>query len=137
MDTLHTLVETVLAKQKFHLKQSTYESRKNYLIRLEEHGKKIGINEPCQKLYDSYVATRTLTPDLRFQLYHAVRLVDAEAGTMAFTSEGRLYNEPVLPSMEETDALFRNISFPVEDGTLDTGYLILRAKKEMEYLQLS
>lgn len=52
MDKLLTLVEIVLAKQKFHLKQSTYESRKNYLIRLAEHGKKIGINEPCQKLYD-------------------------------------------------------------------------------------
>lgn len=56
---------------------------------------------------------------------------------MAFTPEGRLYNEPVLPTMEKTDALFRNISFPVENGTLDVGYLILRAKKEMEYLQLS
>ncbi|HCS75081.1 MAG TPA: integrase [Clostridiales bacterium] len=137
MDTLHTVVAAVLTKQKCHLKQSTYEARKNYLVHLAEHGEKIGITEPCQELYDSYVAIRPMTPDLRFQLFHAVRLVDAEAGTMALTPEGRLYNEPILPSIDVTDAVFKNISFPIEDGTLDTGHLILRAKKEMEYLQLS
>ena len=137
MNTIHTVVETVLAKQRSHLKQSTYEARKNYIIRLAEHGEKIGIKEPCQELYDSYVTSRSLTTELHFQLYHAVRLVDAEAATKAFTPEGKLYNEPMLPSMDDSDAVFKEISFPLEDGILDTGHLILRAKKEMEYLQLS
>lgn len=137
MDTIRTVVKTVLAKQKCHLKQSTYEARKNYIIRLAEHGEKIGITKPCQELYDSYVTTRSLTPDLRFQLYHTVKLIDKESRTMALTPKGGLYNEPKLPSMDEANTLFKNISFPFEDGVLDAGYLILWATKEMEYLQLS
>ena len=51
---------------------------------------------PTKELYDSYVP-RAATPDLRFQLLYAVRLVDKEAETKAFTPEGKLYNEPIIP----------------------------------------
>ena len=120
MDKLHEVVNIVLLKEKDKLKSSTYEARKGYLIQLVDHGGRIGISEPCQKLYDSFVARATT----------AVRLVDAEAGTLAYTPEGKLYNEPQLPSMSESDAAFKNLSFPIKDGVIDTGYMILRAKKE-------
>ena len=136
MDKLHEVINTVLLKEKDKLKPSTYEARKRYLIHLAGHGAGIGIGEPCQELYDSFVA-RAATVDLRFQLYHAVRLVDAEAGTRAYTPEGTLYNEPKLPSMAESDTVFKEFSFPIEDESIDIGHLILRAKKEMEHLQLS
>ena len=87
-------------------------------------------------MYDSFVS-RATTPDLRFQLYHAVRLIDAEAGTLAYTPEGKLYNEPALPTMAEADAFLKDIVFPIEDGAIDLGCLIRRAEKEMEYLQLT
>lgn len=136
MDTLHTVVDVVLVKQKSQLMPSTFEVRKNYLLHLAELGEELNISEPCQELFDAFVS-RASTPDLHFQLCHAVRLVDAEAGTKAFAPNGWLYNEPPLPSVEESDALFQNITFPVEDGMIDTGHLIIRAEKEMEYLQLT
>ena len=136
MNRLQATVNIVLEQQKLHLSPSTYDARKNYLIRLAVHAKQSGIVEPCQGLYDSYVA-RASTPDLRFQLLHAVRLVDKEAGSKAFTPEGRLYNEPSFPSPDESVKIFRSLTFPIPDGSIDTGHLINRADSEMKYLQLS
>lgn len=103
---------------------------------LVECGDCLGISLLCQELYDSYV-TCASPPDLRFQLLHAVRLVDKEAGTKALTPEGKLYNEPKISLYSEADEIFKNLSFPVKDGRIDTGHLIRRAEKEMTYLNLS
>ena len=106
------------------------------MVRLASHAESIGIAEPCQELFDSYVA-RASTPDLRFQLLHAVRLVDKETGSKAFTPEGKLYNEPEFPPPDESEKIFQSISFPIADGSIDTGHLVYRAESEMDYLQLS
>lgn len=136
MNRLQTIVNTVLEQQKRLIAPSTYDVRKNYLKHLVSHAEKIGLCEPCQELYDSYVA-RATTPDLRFQLLHAVRLVDREAGTKAFTPEEKLYNEPELPPASESEKIFSADSFPVMDGSIDTGHLIRRAESEMGHLQLA
>ena len=136
MNRVQATVNKVLEQQKLQIAPSTYEVRKNYLVRLATHAEKVGIAEPCQDLFDSYVA-RASTPDLRFQLLHAVRLVDKEAGTKAFTPEGRLYNEPELPPHDDSEKAFQTMSFPIDDGSVDTGHLINRAESEMNYLQLS
>lgn len=136
MNKLQTIVTTVLEQQKQLIAPSTYNARKNYLKHLVSHAERIGLCEPCQALYDSYVA-RAETPDLRFQLLHAVRLVDKEAGMKAFTPEGKLYNDPELPSSSGSEKLFPAGSFPVTDGSTDAGHLIRRAECGMEYLQLS
>lgn len=136
MNELKKVVNAVLKQQKLNLAPSTYDARKNYLKHLVDLGDSLGISEPCQELYDSYVSNAT-TPDLRFQLFHAVRLVDKEAGTKAFTPDGKLYNEPEIPSASEAEKGFQNISFPIIDGRIDAGLLIRRAEREMIYLQLS
>ncbi len=136
MNTLQIIINKVLEKQKQLLSPSTYDVRKNYLKHLSAHAEQLGISEPCQELFDSYVA-RASTADLRFQLFHAVRLVDLEAGTKAFTPDGKLYNEPPIPSTEESDKVFQTIVFPIADGCIDSGFLIQRAAKEMQYLRLS
>ena len=136
MNKLQKTVSIVLEKQKLILAPSTYDVRKNYLLHLLSHADEKGITEPNQKLYDSYVE-RATTHDLRFQLFHAVRLVDKEAGTKALSPEGILYNEPEIPSSSEAEKVFKTISFPIDDGSIDTGYLIRRAESEMEYLQLT
>ena len=136
MNQLKEVVNAVLEQQKLQLAPSTYDARKNYLKHLVEYGDCLGIPVPCQELYDAYVS-RAATPNLRFQLLHAVRLVDKEAGTKAITPEGKLYNEPKLPSSSESEKVFQNISFPVSDGRIDTGHLIRRAESEMIYLHLS
>lgn len=136
MNKLQTIINTVLEQQKLQHAPSTHDVQRRYLEKLYVHAMEKGISEPCQELYDSYIS-RATTPDLRFQLYHAVRLVDKEAGTKAFTPEGKLYNEPTLPTFSETERIFQSISFPIPDGCIDTGHLIRRAESEMEYLQLS
>lgn len=136
MNELKEVVNAVLKQQKLQLAPSTYDVRKNYLKHLVDHGNSLGISEPCQELYDSYVSNAT-TPDLRFQLFHAVRLVDKEARTKAFTPEGRLFNEPEIPYASEAEKFFQSISFPITDGGIDVGHLIRRAESEMIYLHLS
>ena len=91
MNRVQATVNKVLDQQKLQLAPSTYVARKNYLLHLATHAEQSQIDEPCQELYDSYIA-RASTPELRFQLLHAVRLVDKEAGSKAFTPEGKLYN---------------------------------------------
>ena len=136
MNRVQASVNIVLEQQKLQLAPSTYDARKNYLIHLATHAEQLEIDEPCQELYDSYVA-RASTPDLRFQLLHAVRLVDKEARSKAITPEGKLYNEPEFPPSDESEKIFQTISFPIADGSIDTGHLVYRAESEMNYLQLS
>lgn len=136
MNQLKEVVNAVLEQQKSQLAPSTYDARKNYLKHLAEYGDYMGISVPCQELYDAYIS-RAVTPDLRFQLLHAVRLIDKEARTKALTPEGKLYNEPKLPSFSEADEVLRNAAFPINDSRIDTGYLIRRAESEMTYLHLS
>lgn len=111
MNQLKEVVNAVLEQQKLQLAPWTYDARKNYLKHLAGYGDCLGIPVPCQELYDAYVS-RAATPDLRFQLLHAVRLVDKEAGTKALTPERKLYNEPQLPSTSESEQVFQNILFP-------------------------
>lgn len=136
MNKLQTIVDTVLERQKLLLASSTYDVRRRYLEQLVSHAEEKEISEPCQELYDSYVA-RASTSDLRFQLFHAVRLVDKEAATKAFMPDGELYNKPEIPTSGESEKIFQAASFPVADGSIDTGHLIRRADSEMEHLQLS
>ncbi|MCD8299871.1 MAG: tyrosine-type recombinase/integrase [Clostridiales bacterium] len=136
MATIRAVVDAVLAQQAESLHPSTFATRRIYFRHLVELADEMNIGEPCQELYDAFVS-RASTVDLRFQLYHTVKLVDAAAGTKAFNPEGRLYNEPVLPTLEESRAALNGMAFPLEDGTLDVGFLIIRACEEMEYLQLT
>lgn len=136
MNNLEKVVRAVLKQQKQKLAPTTYDARKNYLQHLLTHAEAMGISEPCQELFDSYVS-RAVTTDLHFQLFHAVRLVDKEAGTKAFTPEGKLYNEPKIHSASEAEKIFQNKIFPIVDNSIDTGHLIRRAESEMKYLHLS
>ena len=75
MNELQSIVDAVLEQQKVLLAPSTYDVRRRYLEQLAALADEKGIKKPCQELYDSYIS-RAATPDLRFQLFHAVRLVD-------------------------------------------------------------
>ena len=110
MNNLQKAIGAVLEQQKQRLAPTTYDVRKNYLKHLLTYAEAMGISEPCQQLFDSYVS-RAATPDLHFQLIHAVRLVDKEAGTKAFTPEGKLYNEPEIPSVSDQKRYFETKHF--------------------------
>ena len=101
MNQLKEVVNAVLEQQKLQLAPSTYDARKNYLKHLVEYGDYLGIQVPCQELYDAYVA-RTVTPDLRFQLLHAVRLVDKEAEQkLLHRKESSIMSRSFLPPVNQ------------------------------------
>lgn len=118
MNNLQKAVRAVLEQQKQQLAPTTYDVRKNYLKHLLLHAEVMGISEPCQELFDSYVS-RAVTPDLRFQLLHAVRLLDKEVGTKAFTLGGKLYNEPAISSVCESEKIFQIKTFPIANNGIN------------------
>ena len=67
VNELQSIVDAVLEQQKVLLAPSTYDVRRRYLEQLAALADEKGIKNPCQELYDSYIA-RATTPDLRFQL---------------------------------------------------------------------
>ena len=83
MNQLKEVVNAVLEQQKLQLAPSTYDARKNYLKHLVEYGDYLGIQVPCQELYDAYVA-RAVTPDLRFQLLQEVGIIQLQAVYLAY-----------------------------------------------------
>lgn len=98
MNQLKEVVNAVLEQQKLQLAPSTYDARKNYLKHLVEYGDYLGIQVPCQELYDAYVA-RAVTPDLRFQLLHAVRLVSSEIHTLTGQHSFRINLETITVNL--------------------------------------
>ena len=135
MTKLEQSVQTVLEQQKTLLATSTYESRRRYFNQLLKLATQLGIDSPCQELYDEFTARANSSVDLCFQLNHCVKLIDAVAQTRGIRRDGILYNEPLLPSDVEVENGLEGMSYPVV--TVDIGFLIVKAKKEMEYLHLT
>ncbi|WP_368191588.1 hypothetical protein [Blautia sp. 1033sp1_1033st1_G9_1033SCRN_220408] len=101
MNQLKEMVNAVLKQQKLHLDPSTYHAQKNNLKYLGEYDDYLGIYVPCQELYDVYV-TRAVTPDLRFQLLHAVRLVDKKPEQILFhCKESFIISRVFLPLVNQ------------------------------------
>ena len=61
MNKLQSIVNIVCEHQKLLLAPSTYDVRRSYLVNLVSRAEELGISEPCQELYDSYVARATTT----------------------------------------------------------------------------
>ena len=102
MEKLETIITNVLAEIEPKHTKGTFENRKRALNHLLRFAQENGYDEPCQELYDAFTADDRGSPDIRFTLTHAVRLVDRAADTRAKDNSGRLYNEPPLPSAEES-----------------------------------
>ena len=136
MNKLEMVVEQVLKEIKPHHTALTFSSRKGTLNHLLRFAKRNNYEEPCQELYDAFTADDKGSPDIRFSLNHAVRLVDKVAGTMAKDRNGRLYNEPPLPTITEVATYFQNRAFPVLSGT-EISYLIVRSGEILQSYNLS
>lgn len=135
MSTIEEAVKSVLLEQKERLTGLTFASRRCYLNRLLETASEAGIGSPCQELYDLFAADDYGSKERRFHLDHCIKLVDKHAGTHAIKQDGKLYNEPILPSIEDARVALGGVSYPAE--SLDIGLLIIKAGLEMEHLELT
>lgn len=135
MTKLEETIQTVQEQLKNQLANSTYESRRCYLKQMLMTASTMEIEVPCQELYDAFAADDYGSKERRFHLNHCIKLVDKCAGTHAQRKDGTLYNEQVLPTIEETSIQLENITYPIE--SLDISFLIIKSEQEMEYLNLT
>lgn len=136
MNRLQSAIAAVAAREERRLMGSTFAHRRRSLRRLERLGEEEGFDEPCQELYDAFVALAA-SAETRGQHIKAVRLVDEECGTRAVMPGGGLYNPPALPTAAEAEAALRGSSFPIGDASVDAGALAVRALEAMRPLRLS
>lgn len=136
MTILESMIKTVLERLKPTLASETWESRRRYFDQMQRCAAKHGIWEPCQELYDAFIAEDNGSPERRELHIRCVRLIDDLAGTKAKDSRGVMFNEPPMPNEADVINLFRNISFPIPSG-VPIDALIVKAEIELRGLQHS
>ena len=136
MNQLESDIKTVLQQIKPELAAETWESRRRYFNQMLRLASSLGINEPCQDLYDAYIADDGGSDERRGLHIRCVRLLDAVAGTEAKDKHSVPYNEATLPSKEETQKHFSGKQYPLVER-VSIGNLIVKAEMEMQYLNLT
>jgi len=96
------------------LERALMDALRRYASQMRELAWRMGFGEPCQELYDAFVADDRGSAERRSMHVHVNKLVDAVAGTRAVSPSGLFYNEPDMPSMEEADAAFARSGLPAE-----------------------
>ena len=119
-----------------HHTENTYKSRKVALMNLLKFAENHGFTEPCAELYNAFTSNDKGSRNIRFHLTHAVRLVDKAANTKAKDRNGRLYNEPILPTYSKAKEFFDASGFPIPDHT-DIGMLIIYSENLLNKLNLT
>ena len=136
MYKLETVVAKVIESIKTRHTHKTFEVRKQALNKLLRFAKENGFDEPCQELYDAFTSDDKGSPDIRFSLNHAVRLVDKIAETHAKDLSGKFYNEPSLPSKKQTEDYFLDVKFPISDA-IELNYLIVLCEQRILNYELT
>jgi len=135
MAKLEETIQTVLDQLMVQLSKTTFSARRCYFKQLLKTASLMDIDEPCQRLYDAFVADDFGSKERQYQLNHCVKLIDACAATHSVRKDGTLYNEPSLPTAEATYIHMKNMSYPVK--SIDISFIIVKSEQEMEYLNLS
>jgi len=136
MTKLETIINTVLQQLKHELASETRESRRRYFNQMIRLAKKLNITEPCQELYDAYIADDNSSPERHSLHVRCVKMIDASASTQAKDKHGILFNEPPMPDEATIQKFFQSRGFPITNG-VSIDYLIVKAGIEMKYLNLT
>lgn len=136
MTKLETTINTILQQLKHKLARETWESRRHYFNQMIRLAKKLNLIEPCQQLYDAFIADDNDSPERHSLHLRCVKLVDASVGTQAKDEHGILFNEPSIPDEATVQKFFQIRGFPITNG-VSIDYLIVKAGIEMKYLNLS
>jgi len=136
MTKLETTINKVLQQLKPELASETWESRRRYFNQMIRLAEKLNITEPCQELYDAFIADDNSSPERHSLHIRCVKLVDALVGTQAKDEHGNLFNEPSMPDEATVQEFFQSRDFPITNG-VSIDYLIVKAGIEMKYLNLT
>ena len=136
MTKLETTINTVLQQLKPEIASETWESRRCYFNQMIRLAEKLNITEPCQELYDAFIADDNRSPERHSLHVRCVKLVDASTGTQAKDGHGILFNEPSMPDEATVQKFFQSREFPKTNGVC-IDYLIVKAGIEMRDLNLT
>lgn len=136
MTKLETIINTVLQQLKTELAIETWKSRCRYFNQMIRLAEKLKITEPCQELYDAFIADDNCSPERHSLHIRCVKLVDATAGTQAKDEHGLLFNELSMPDEASVQKFFHGRKFPIANG-INIDYLIVKSGIEMRNLNLT
>jgi integrase len=136
MTKLEETIKAILQQIEPELASETFESRRRYFKQMIRLAQALSITEPCQELYDAFIADDNGSPERHSLHVWCAKLVDASAGTHAKDEHGILFNEPPLPDEATVREFFRTLEFPITKGVC-IDYLIVQAGIEMKYLNLT
>ncbi len=136
MTKLEFDIQTALLQLKGKIAKATFDSRRRYFNQLVAMANTMHITEPCQRLYDAFIADDHGSPERHSQHKRCVRLLDKVAATNANDEKGMFFTERLMPTKQEIQEFFRDKVFPFY-GEIPLNYLIIKAEIEMEYLHLS
>jgi len=136
MTKLETIINTVLQQLKPKLASETWESRRRYFNQMIRLAEKLNITEPCQELYDTFIADDNGSHERHSMHIRCVKLIDAFADTLAKDEHGIRFNEPSIPDVTTVQKFFKNCKFPIPKG-IRIDYLIVKADIEMKHLNLT
>jgi len=133
MNYLEESIAIVLQQLKSGLAATTWKNRCGHFNQLKRLACSLGINKPCQKLYDVFVEKGNESKKQKTIRIHCIKLLDRITGSNAKDKNGKFYNEKLMPNKEETQKYFSNLQFPLLDK-VSIDHLIVKAEIEMEYL---
>ena len=136
MTKLETDIQTVLSQLKENIALETWESGRRYFNQLIAMADTMKITNPCQELYDAFIADDHGSAERRSHHKRCVRLLDEISGTRSKNENGLFYNFIPLPGEKETQEFFKDKEFPM-CGEISMDYMLVKAQMEMKYLYLT
>lgn len=136
MNQLEGTVQEILDYVRDELANETWISRRRYFNQLLKLAASNGITEPCQELYDAFIADDNGSAERRSLHIRCVKLLDEASGTHAKDTNGKYFTEERLPNENDVKEFFRDKNFPLNTQTY-LSYLIVKSGMEMTYLNLT
>jgi len=96
---------------------------------------KIGVDEPCQELYDVFRKEYSSSSNKTHLAVCFCRLADLKSDTHALLDDETFFNDLPMPSEESVKSIFDNISFPV--ANMDLSVLCVKSSMILKDHMLS
>ena len=131
MKTIHEAIQTILNELQSTLSESSFISERRDYLQLLKMADERNVVFPTQELFDSFAADDHGHRSRSKKHAMVLKRVDRECDIHALRPDLRPYNKIPLPSVEETETVFSEITTYPVPLSLDIGYLIVRAHEEL------
>ena len=130
MKTVYESVQVILNELQSTLSESSFISERRDYLQLLKMADERNVIFPTQEFFDAFAADDHGHNSRRKKHAMVLKRLDRESDIHALRPDLRPYNKIPLPSIEETETVFSEITYPIPHD-LDIGYLIVRACQEL------